>query len=143
MHAASHISVAGVAQIWAQSHGHREELCLKSDGAVALEWPTMLVQPGGAMETQTSSPVQAVGTQGRTYLLCLCGQQALRLDWTCPPGAGHQGGQGVPAHGCLSVVSRQGVPTRLLSSVCSPGGYSVRILKQRCDHISFPFRDLL
>ena len=38
---------------------------------------------------------------------------------------------------------RQGVPTSLLSSVCSPGGYSVRILKQRCDHISFPFRDLL
>ena len=32
VHAASHISVAGVAQVWAQSHGHREELCLKSDG---------------------------------------------------------------------------------------------------------------
>lgn len=32
VHAASHISVAGVTQLWAQSHGLREELCLKLDG---------------------------------------------------------------------------------------------------------------
>lgn len=65
--------------------------------------------------------------------------------WTGPAlqRPGRQGGQGVPACGRLSVVSRQGVPTSLFSSVCSRGGDRVRILKQRCDHISFPCRDLL
>lgn len=65
--------------------------------------------------------------------------------WTGPAlqRPGRQGGQGVPACGRLSVVSRQGVPTSLFSSVCSRRGDRVRILKQRCDHISFPFRDLL
>lgn len=38
-----------------------------------------------------------------------------------------QGGQGVPACGRLSVVSRQGVPTSLFSSVSGRGGDRVRI----------------
>ena len=111
-------------------------------GTVVLEWPTPLVQPRGAMQTQTSS-VRAVGTQRRTSLLCLCGQPAPWLDWACPPEARTPRGSGCS---CLWMPER-GLQTRgfnpLFSSVCSRGEDRVTILKQRCDHISFPFRDLL
>ena len=111
VHTASHISVAGVAQLWAQSHGLREELCLKLDGdcCARVAHSTGTAQRGYAdsnlLRPSCGNPEEDVPA------MPLCDSQ-LR-GWTGPAlqRPGRQGGQGVPACGCLSVVSRQGVST--------------------------------